>query len=104
MKFGISTSPQSPDIEQNSANCISNFQISGQSLLKAAILESRDDIDIKLGPVTKLDKSNKQRQKKMTMTSCHDDNVMSTNCNVVIFPFYGQFGAIQKPGFRTHIR
>ena len=103
MKFGISTSPQSPDIEQNSANCISNFQISGQSLLKAAILESRDDIDIRLGPVTKLDKSNKTTSKKMTMTSCHDD-VISTNCNVIIFPVYGQFGAIQKPGFRTHIR
>ena len=43
----------------------------------------------KLGPVTKLDKRN---------TATFDDDVMSTNyLNViVIFPIYGQFGAIWK--------
>ena len=48
---------------------------------------------MKLGPVTKLDKRNKTRTKKF------DDDVMSTNCDViVIFPIYGQFGAMRKQG------
>ena len=47
---------------------------------------------MKLGPVTKLYKRNKATSKKF------DDNVMSANCDViVIFPIYGQFGAIRKP-------
>ena len=47
---------------------------------------------MKLGPVTKLDKRNKAKSKKI------DDDVMSVNCDViVIFPIYGQFGAIGKP-------
>ena len=50
-----------------------------------------DDIDMKLGPVTKFDKRNKTTQKKF------DDNVMSANCDVIaIFSIYGQFGAIWK--------
>ena len=32
------------------------------------------------------------------MSKKYDDDIISTNCNViVIFPIYGQFGAIQKP-------
>ena len=47
---------------------------------------------MKLEPVTKLDKRNKITPKKF------DDNVMSTNCDVIfIFAIYGQFGAIWKP-------
>ena len=59
-KFGIPISPQSPDIGQNSDGCISDFQISGQSLIKENCHNSRtsDDIDKKLGPVTKIDKEN----------------------------------------------
>ena len=46
---------------------------------------------MKLGPVTKLGKRN-----KTTSKVC--DDVMLANCDViVIFPTYGQFGAIQKP-------
>ena len=46
---------------------------------------------LKLGPVTKLSKRNKRSKK-------FDDDVMSENCDViVIFPIYGQFGAIRKP-------
>ena len=46
---------------------------------------------MKLGPVTKLDKRNKKPSKSF------DYDVMSTNCDViVIFPIYGQFGAIRK--------
>ena len=47
---------------------------------------------MKLGPVTKIHKKNKTTLKKF------DDNVMSRNFDViVIFPIYGQFGAIRKP-------
>ena len=72
-KFGILYSPQSPDIGQNSERGISDFQISGQSLIKRNCHNSRtsDDIDMRLGPVTKLDKKNKKRQKKLKMMSCH---------------------------------
>ena len=46
---------------------------------------------MKLGPVTKLDKTNKTTSKKF------DDDVMSKNCDIIIiFPIYGQFGAIWK--------
>ena len=64
--------PQSPDIEQNSDGGISNFQISDQSLIKENCCNSRtsDDIDMKLGPVTKLDKRNKITLKKLAMSSC----------------------------------
>ena len=58
---------------------------------------------MKLGPITKLGKRNKKPSKKF------DGNVMSPNCDViVIFPIYGQIGAIWKPGLgrivcRTYI-
>ena len=53
---------------------------------------SSDDIDIKLGPVTKLDKRNKTTSKKI------NDDVMSENFDVTaIFSIYGQFGAFWKP-------
>ena len=75
------------------------FPISGQSLMKEIYERNHrnsrisDDIDMKLGPVTKLDKRNKTTSKRFY------DDVMSTNCEViVIFPIYGQFGAIQNPG------
>ena len=46
---------------------------------------------MKLGMVTKTDKKNKTLSK-------NDDDVMSANCDViVIFPIFGQFGAIRKP-------
>ena len=45
---------------------------------------------MKLRPVAKIDKRNKTTSKKF------DDNVMSENCDViVVFPIYGQFGAIR---------
>ena len=81
---------QSPDIGQDSDGGISDFWISGQSLINVNCHNSRtnDDIDMKLGPVTKLNKRNKTMSKKF------DDDVMSENCDViVIFPIYGQFGS-----------
>ena len=51
---------------------------------------TRDDIDMKLGPVTKL-------VKRIRMTPKIEDDVISANCDVIaIFPNYGQFGAIRK--------
>ena len=53
-----------------------------------------NDLDMKLGPVTKFDKWNKSASK-------NDDDTMSANCDViVIFQIYGQFGVIQKPDSR----
>ena len=49
-----------------------------------------DDIDIKLGPVTKLDITKKKVRKKM------DDDVMSENCDIAIFWIFGQFGAVRR--------
>ena len=51
---------------------------------------------MKLGQVTKLDtRETRQRQKKIDV----DD--MLTNCEtIVIFPIFGQFGAIRKPDSR----
>ena len=86
--------PQSPDIEQNSDDGFSDFRISGQSLIKQNCHNSRasDDIDMKLGPVTKLDNRNKTISKRFS------DEFMSPNCDViVIFPIFGQFGANRKP-------
>ena len=74
---------KSPDIGQNSG-C---FQIFGQSLIKEYYLNSRtsDDTDMKLVPVTKLDKKNKTTPKKFDSDTCQQ-----------ILMIYGQFGAIQK--------
>ena len=67
---------------------ISDFRISGQFLIKENCHISRinDNIDMKHEPLTKLDK-----WKKI------NNGVLSANCDIiVIFPIYGQFGAIQK--------
>ena len=73
---------------QNSDGGISNVQISGQFLIieNCHNSETSDDIDMKLGPVSKLDNRNRMTTK----------NVASCDV-VVIFPIYGQFGAVQKP-------
>ena len=63
---------QSPDIRQNSGGSICNFCVSGQPLNKENYHNSRtsDDIDMKLGPVTKTDNRKKAKSKSLTMTSC----------------------------------
>ena len=95
-KFGIHNLHQSPDIGQNSDGGISDFRISGQSLTKENCHNSRtsDDIDMKLGPVTKLDKRNKTTSKKF------DVDVMSENCDViVIFRIFDQIGEVWRPDY-----
>ena len=58
---------------------ISDFQISGQSLIKRNCQNSRtsDNIDLKLVPVTKLDKRNKTTLKKF------DDDAISENYDFI---------------------
>ena len=59
---------------------------------------TNDDIDMKLGLVTKRDKRNKTISKKL------EDGVMSANYDVIlILPIYGKFGAIWKPNSRRII-
>ena len=73
---------------------ISDFRHSAQALLKENCHNSRTsyDIDMKLGPLTKIHKRNKKTSKKF------GDNVMSENCDViVIFFIFGKFGATPKP-------
>ena len=93
-KFGIPNLPQSPDIGQNPDKGISNFWISGRSLIKVNCHNCRtsDDIDIKFGPVTKLDKKNKIPSKNMTLTSCQKI--------VTSLSFFG-FLSSPETGFRT---
>ena len=59
--------------------CISDFRISGQSLIKKNCHNSRtsDDIYIKLGAVTKIDKRNKTPSKKS------DEDVMSEKYDAI---------------------
>ena len=58
---------------------------------------------MKLGPVTKIDKGNNMQ------TSNLADNVMLTNCDVIVFfLIYGQFRAIRNPdsghmAYKTYI-
>ena len=69
------------------------FYLFNPKMVRAVTSDSpwtSDDIDMKLGPVTKLDK-------KKTTSKKIDDNVMLANYDViVIFPIFGQFGAIRK--------
>ena len=60
------------DIGQNSNGSISDFQISGQSLINKNCRNSRAifDIDMKLGLVNKLAKGNTATSKKLMMKSC----------------------------------
>ena len=86
--------PESPDIWENSNGGISDLWISGQSILKENCHNSRasDDIDMKLGLVTKFDKRNK------TTSKTFDGDVTAANCVViVIFPLYGA-----SARFQTH--
>ena len=91
-KFGIHNSSQFPDIGQNSDGGISDIRISGQSCIKENCHNSRtsDDIDMKLGPVTKLDKRSKTSEK-------FDVDVMSENCDIIVISrCFGQFGAVWR--------
>ena len=69
-KYGINNLAKSPDIEQCSDGVIPDFQISGQSLINKTFHNSKTshNIDMKLGPVTKLDEKNPKTYKQLMMT------------------------------------
>ena len=71
-KFGISTHPTLQILGKTQTGGISDFRISVQFLIKINWHNSRtsDDIDMEVGPITKLDKRNKRISKKMTIMSC----------------------------------
>ena len=84
------------DIVQNSDGGISDFRISGQSLIKENCHNSRtcEDIESKLGPVTNFWQEKQNDVKKI------DDDVMLAYCDVIdIFvPIWNN----PEAGFRTH--
>ena len=57
-----------PDIGENLVEGISDFRIPSESLIKENCHNSRasDDIDMKLGPIAKLDERKKNTSKKLT--------------------------------------
>ena len=64
---------QSQDVGQNSDAGISNFRIAGQIPLidkNCHNFRVSNDIDMKCGPVIKLDKRNTATSKNLTMVSC----------------------------------
>ena len=80
---------------------ISDFQISGEFLIKENYYNSRtsNDTDTKLGPVTKLDKINKTKFKKF------DDDVMSENCDVIVsfFDIWQIWSNPEAGVFKTYV-
>ena len=70
-KLGIANSLQSPDIGQNLDRSIFNSRFLGKSFIKENCDSSRtcNDIDMKLGSITRLDKRNTMTLKKNPMTS-----------------------------------
>ena len=90
--------PEPLDIGQNSDAGISDFRIYGQSLIKEICHNSRtkDDIDMKLGPVTKRDKRCKKPSKKF------DDDVISANCYVIVISDFCPIWSNAEAGLWTH--
>ena len=66
------------DIAQNPEKAIFNFQMSNQFFIKKNYQQSRTSIEMKLVPVT------------------IDDAILTNSEVIVIFPIYGQFGAIRR--------
>ena len=98
-KFGIPNWHQSPDIGQNSdQGIISDFRSSGQSFINENSHNSRTslNIDMKLGPITKLDKKNTATSKKFD-----DDFYWKT---VTSLSFLRLMAILKPPesGFWTH--
>ena len=96
VKFSIRDSPQSPDTVQNLDEGIFDIRISSQSYIKENCHNSRisDDIDMKLGPVTKLDKINNATSKNFYHVA-----MLANSDAIVILSIYSQFGVIRKPDY-----
>ena len=93
-KFGIPNLPHSTGFGRHSYRGLSNFQISSLSSVNKNWHDTRisNDVNMKLGPMTKLGKRNTAMSKKI------DDDDMSASYDVIdIVFFYGQFWAIWMP-------
>ena len=88
-----------PETDQNSERVVSISGFPVKSFINKNCPNSKtsNNIDMKLGPVTKLVKKIQQRQKSLTMTSCWQ---MMTSLS--LFQVYGQFGVIRNPNFEIH--
>ena len=82
--------PQSPDIGQNLGGGISDFRISGQFLENCHNFKTSNDIDLKLGPVTKTDKKN------TTTSKIFGDDVMLTDFDIIVI-FYDLWAIWSNP-------
>ena len=84
--------PSLPIVGKTLNGGIANFRISCKSLMKESSRNSRtiNVVDMKLGPVAKLEKGNKTTSKKF------DDDVISENCDVWLI------WSNPKAGFRAH--
>ena len=71
---------QSPYGRQNRDRGISDFRIFGQFYIKKNFHNSRtsNNTDMKVGPVTNLDKRNTSTSKNL------DDDIVSENCYVIV--------------------
>ena len=89
--------PQSPDIWKNSHGGISNIWSFGQSLIirNCHNYRTSDDFDMKLGPVTKLDKKNN------TTSKTFGDDAMSENCDVI--PIFQFMANLEQSGSRIPV-
>ena len=107
-KFSISSSSRSPDWAKLRRGYF-DFRISCQSLEKEIIITPEPVMILtwnlkhetwhETWPVIKLDMRNKTTSKKKKKKM--DDYIMSGNSEViVIFPIFGQFGAIRMPDSR----
>ena len=83
-KFGVPNLPQSPDIGKNSEVGMSDFPISGQSLITESCHNFRtiDDIHMKLWSVTKFDRRNNTTSKKI------DYDVISASYDIFVIFFF----------------
>ena len=93
MQHSVTFLPQSSNVGKNSDGGISDFRISGQSFMKENCHNSidSDNIDRKIGPVTKIDKRNKAMSKKI-----NNESILANFDVIVIFSIYGKSGAIRK--------
>ena len=84
--------PSLPIVSKTLDGGIADFRISCKSLMKESSRNSRiiNYVDMKLGPVAKLENRNKTTSKKI------DDDVISANCDVWLI------WRNPKAGFRTH--
>ena len=84
---------------------ISNSAATSNIVLETFVLKDNfhnsrfsDDIEMKIGPITKHDKRNKTTPKNLAMTSCR-----KIVTSLPFFPISGQFGSIRESHFRRII-